>query len=81
MPDKPIAVKWYHKPAIVIVALLTVGPFALPFVWGSPSFTKPAKIVITVLVVGLTIWLAKMSMDVYQLFMKEMQSLRDLKVF
>ncbi len=69
--------KWYFKPFFVIIAVLSLGPFALPLVWMSPAFSKPSKIVITILVILLTIWLVRVSMDTYHLFMKEMQDLQN----
>jgi len=72
-------VKWYHKPAVVIIALLALGPFALPLVWMSPAFTRPARIVMTILVIAITVWLVKASLDIFQVFMNEMQSLQNLR--
>ena len=37
---------WY-----VIIMLFSVGPFALPLLWQSPRFSRPAKIICTVLVI------------------------------
>lgn len=81
MQDSPIHLKWHQRPTVVIIALLMIGPFALPMVWASPAFTKPAKIVITILVIGVTVWLVKMSLNVYQLFMKDIKELQDLKLY
>lgn len=76
--DKPNSakIKWFLKPASVIVAILIVGPFALPLVWISPAFKKLAKVVITILVILISIWLVRTSADIYKLFVTEMQSLK-----
>ena len=71
-------IKWCYRPTIVIIALLTAGPFALPLVWKSPAFTKPSKIAITVLMLLLTVWLVKTSVNIYQLFMKDLQNMQNL---
>ena len=78
MPDKPAHIKWYHKSVVVIIAILTAGPFALPLVWTSPAFTKASKIVITILVAALTIWFVKASVDLYQALLKQLQELQNV---
>ena len=72
-------IKWYFKPVVVIIAIFCVGgPFALPLLWLSPAFKKSHKIVITILVVGLTLWLVKATINLYGLVSKQMQTLQDL---
>ena len=76
--EKNQKLSWYYKPSIIIIALLCVGPLALPLVWMSPAFKKPHKIFITILVIILTIWLAKVSVDVFNLLMKELEELKSV---
>ena len=33
-------VKWYHKPAVVFIAIIGFGPFAIPLIWASPIINK-----------------------------------------
>ena len=47
--------KWYFSTSIVVIALLCVGPFALPLVWFNPRWNRSMKIVLTILVVIVTI--------------------------
>lgn len=49
--------KWYHSTTSVVIALLTLGPFALPMVWYNPRYSRIRKILITSLVTALTILL------------------------
>jgi hypothetical protein len=42
--------KWYFKPSIFIIALLFVGPFALPLIWFNPGYSRKAKIIISIIV-------------------------------
>ncbi|MCP4649970.1 MAG: zinc ribbon domain-containing protein [PVC group bacterium] len=42
---------WYFKPFGLIIALLCVGPFALPLVWLNPNFNKNKKIIISCIVI------------------------------
>lgn len=73
-----IQIKWYHRPFVVIIAILAVGPFALPLVWTSPVFTKWSKIAITMLLIALTMWLVKASVDLYQVLQRQMQELQNV---
>ena len=45
---------WYAKTSILVLAFLTVGPFALPLVWFNPAFSQRKKIILTVIVLVLT---------------------------
>ena len=47
------ALKWYYRPVWVLLLLFVVlGPFGLPYLWKSPSFSRSSKVVLTVLVVA-----------------------------
>jgi len=69
-------VKWYRRPATVIMAILCTGALALPLLWTSPAFSKKLKIVITLLVVALSLWLVKASVDLYAICLNRLQELR-----
>ncbi len=45
---------WYFKTSILIGALLTVGPLALPLLWFNPRYTRNAKIIWTCVIVLLS---------------------------
>jgi hypothetical protein len=46
---------WYYRPVWVLVLLFVVlGPLALPFLWRSPRFSSPLKVVLTLLVLAYT---------------------------
>ncbi len=50
--------RWYHRmPFVLLLLFVVMGPFALPFLWKSPAFSKTAKIILTALIIGLTVWL------------------------
>jgi len=42
--------KWHQRTSVVVLALLAVGPFALPLVWANPRFRRSAKVLITIVV-------------------------------
>lgn len=55
--EKKDPVKWYYKPASLIVSFLVVGPLVLPLVWRNPAYSRNTKIVITAVVIVLTVLL------------------------
>jgi hypothetical protein len=46
--------KWYFGTSSVVVAVLCVGPFALPLVWFNPRYKIITKLVVTVAVIIMT---------------------------
>ncbi len=68
--------KWYLKPASVILALLIAGPLAIPLVWMSPAFKKRHKAFITALVILITVWLIKTSVVLYETALRQLGELQ-----
>ena len=62
LQKKPVE-KWYYKPSMLIVAFLAVGPLAVPLVWLNPRFSRNKKIVITVVMISLSIYMGMLVMD------------------
>lgn len=72
-------VKWYHRPLVIFIAILAVGPFALPLVWMSPSLKTWHKTAITLLLLALTVWLLKSGIELYGILLKELKTLSELQ--
>ncbi len=53
-PEKPKA-PWYANNGFIIMAILTVGPLALPLIWFNKRYNTTSKILITI-IVGLFTW-------------------------
>lgn len=49
---------WYAKTGFILCCFLTVGPLALPLIWFHPRCSFFQKAVITLIVLGLTWYLA-----------------------
>jgi len=60
---------WYFRPSTIVIAILCVGPLALPLLWWRPKTSPAWKIGITVVVLVLS-WI---------LFQSTMASIRMLK--
>ena len=63
MLDKKPDVKWHSKISTLIIALLCIGPLALPLLWFNPRFNKKVKVIITALVIILTYYLTLVMVD------------------
>ena len=65
-PEKA-AVKWFFANNFIVLALLCVGPFALPLVWLNPRYSKKTKIITSIIVILLTIYLVAEFMSAWKL--------------
>jgi hypothetical protein len=72
VPNRP---KWYYSGSSLTVALLTMGPLALPLVWLNPRYKGVTKIVITMAVIILTIILCQYMINTYHNVMDQMKAL------
>ncbi len=72
--DKP-KTKWYSSTSIIVIALLCLGPLALPLVWFNPRYKIITKLVVTGLVVALTIVLCYLTATIYNQFMEQIEEL------
>ena len=57
--------KWHQSTTAVVIALLSVGPFALPLVWFNPRYSVVTRIIITVLVLFATAMLIHFTISAY----------------
>ena len=57
--------KWYHSSITLIAAVLCVGPLALPLVWTNKRYNIITKAIITIAVIGLTVWLCYITVRIY----------------
>ena len=68
-------VKWYFKTSVLIMALLCIGPLALPLLWFNPQVSKKHKVIGTIAVLVLTyclgLWL-KASLKLIADYYKQM---------
>jgi len=69
---RPQSKKWYYTTPSVIMALIFLGPFALPLVWRNPHYKALTKLVITIIVLVVTSWC------IYKMFSIEQDLLNQL---
>jgi len=70
--------KWYFSTSVVVIALLSVGPFALPLVWSHPRYKRITKIILTVGIIGFSIWGYFIIRDLYLNLMQQIQALESV---
>ena len=58
--QKENAIKWYFRKSYVIIAVLCVGPLALPLIWWRPNTTRGWKIGLTIVILALS-WIVYLS--------------------
>ena len=51
-------VKWFFRPASIVLSFLFIGPFALPLIWFHPHLSRAKKIVISVVIIVITYYLS-----------------------
>ena len=54
---------WYFKTSALVVALLCVGPLALPLLWFNPRFSRKSKVVWSVVIIVLSYYLIASLVD------------------
>ncbi len=79
MFDETPQVKWYWKTYTLIVAVLSVGPLALPLLWFNPRFSLKNKwiwtgivLVVSYVAIKIAATTLKPLLQTYQDLMKEL---------
>ena len=67
--------KWYHTTSTVVIALLCLGPLGLPLVWMNPRYKTVLKLVVTVIVVGVSILFCYLTVNTYLQLTKQIEAL------
>ena len=74
--EKPIQ-KWYYNTSFIVIALLCIGPLALPLVWFHPRYKVITRVIVTILVIGFTFLLYYMAILIYS---RLLDSIRELGI-
>ncbi|MBU1726527.1 MAG: zinc ribbon domain-containing protein [Candidatus Omnitrophica bacterium] len=72
---------WYLKTSTLIVALLCVGPLALPLVWLNPRFSKNLKIIITLIIIIITYYFAALTINSVKKISDYYQKMQQLNLY
>ena len=67
--------KWYFATSVAVIAILCVGPLALPLVWVNPRYKLATKVIVTVLVVAITVLFCYLAARLYVALTEQMELL------
>ena len=83
--DKPVSIasrtpnvaktKWYFTTSSIVIALLCLGPLALPLVWLNPRYKAASKVIVTVIVIGVTILFCYLTVNTYLQLTEQIKAL------
>lgn len=73
-PSRP-KTKWYFSTSIIILALLAVGPFALPLIWFHPNYKQTTKIILTIVIIVISIWIYFLMSDLFNTLKQQLDTL------
>ncbi len=73
--SKPRPKKWYFATGTVVLALLCLGPIALPLVWINPRYKILTRAIITVIVIVVTILCLYVTVYAYQNLINQITAL------
>lgn len=75
--DKPILpkTKWYFTTTSIVIAILCIGPLALPLVWLNPQYKLATKLTATAAVIVLTILLCYLTINIYLRLINQIEEL------
>lgn len=67
--------KWYYSTTAVVIALLTLGPFALPLVWLNPRYKVITKLIVTIGVIVVSVLLCRATVALYNNLFEQINAL------
>ena len=67
--------KWYYTTSTIVIALLCLGPFALPLVWMNPRYKTASKLIVTVIVVAVSILFCYLTVNTYFQLIEQIEAL------
>ncbi len=73
--SRPRGKKWYFATGSMIIALLCLGPLALPLVWLNPRYKPAIRAIITVFVLLVTVLCVYLMASAYKQVLDQLQVL------
>ena len=75
LKSNTLRAKWYFSKGTLVMALLSVGPLALPLVWFNPHYKPITKLVLTAVVISLSVLVYIATRTLYLQLMEQMKDL------
>ena len=70
--------KWYFTNRWVIIALLSIGPFALPMIWGNPNYKPLTKWILTIITLIATVVIVVLSVILIRVLIEQYRNLMQM---
>lgn len=70
--------KWYFHPVVILCAILIFGPLGLLLLWARPRTKLWTKILVSVVVIGLTVLMTYETVNVYRKMIKHFENLTEI---
>jgi len=67
--------KWYYTTSTIVIAILCLGPFALPLVWLNPRYKIVSKLIVTVIVISISILFCYLTINTYHQLIEQIEAL------
>lgn len=67
--------KWYRTTAFLVIAILSVGPFALPLMWFNPKYKMTTKVIVSVIVIVGTLLLLQSTIAAWNMMMEQIKQI------
>lgn len=64
--EKKPKLNWYFQTYVIVILLVSIGPFALPLIWLHPNYSLLKKVLISVAVLVLSYYLYKVLLVSYK---------------
>jgi hypothetical protein len=78
-PPAPTRPRWYYNVWFVLFMLFFVlGPFGLPLVWKNPSFSRPIKLVLSLIMVLYVVLLVDLSIRIFRVVTNQLDQFQTL---
>jgi hypothetical protein len=68
--------KWYFSLWVLVIAILLLGPLAIPLVWLNPRLGRVLKIAIIALIVVMFAWFIYLSAEIVKAVLVEVADLQ-----
>lgn len=79
MTEHEFKTKWHQKTSTLVIAVLSVGPLALPLLWFNPRFSRNTKIIWTIIIIIASYFMflqLKKSIEQLQNYYQQIESIR-----
>jgi hypothetical protein len=76
--SREVKTKWYFRTSFIVLAILTIGPLALPLIWFRPRTAHAWKIGLTMGVLVLTGVLSVATLDSYHVLKQYSQLIQGM---